>query len=175
MFGDRYFIEIQNNGVEIQRLAMEAAVEVANQMGLPLVATSDAHYVDREDAEAQDVLLCINTGKFRTDTEPDEDGGRPVLPPQRRRRCTPRCPTTKRRVGRSQQIADSVDIDLELGKRHFPDVPRRPSRRPPHDYLRELCLGGSQGALRRRRRIGWTTGGRAFAGGASSGSIANWA
>ena len=37
-------------------------------MGLPLVATSDAHYVNREDADAQDVLLCINTGKFRTDT-----------------------------------------------------------------------------------------------------------
>ncbi len=44
------------------------ALEVARQMGLPLVATSDAHYVNREDAEAQDVLLCINTGKFRTDT-----------------------------------------------------------------------------------------------------------
>ena len=37
-------------------------------MGMPLVATSDAHYVNREDAEAQDILLCINTGKFRTDT-----------------------------------------------------------------------------------------------------------
>ena len=68
VFGDRYYIEIQNNGLEIQRLAMEGAVDVANRMGLPLVATSDAHYVDREDAEAQDVLLCINTGKFRTDT-----------------------------------------------------------------------------------------------------------
>ncbi len=68
LFGDRYFIEIQNNGLEIQRMAMEGAVEVAKRMGLPLVATSDAHYVDREDAEAQDVLLCINTGKFRTDT-----------------------------------------------------------------------------------------------------------
>ena len=41
---------------------------MAKRMGLPLVATSDAHYVDREDADAQDVLLCINTGKFRTDT-----------------------------------------------------------------------------------------------------------
>ena len=38
-------------------------------LGLPLVATSDAHYVNREDAEAQDVLLCINTGKFRTDKQ----------------------------------------------------------------------------------------------------------
>jgi DNA polymerase-3 subunit alpha len=68
LFGDRYFIEIQNNGLEIQRLAMEGAVEVATRMGLPLVTTSDAHYVNREDAEAQDVLLCINTGKYRTDT-----------------------------------------------------------------------------------------------------------
>ena len=68
VFGDRYFVEIMNNGVEIQRLAMEGAVDVANKLGLPLVATSDAHYVDREDAEAQDVLLCINTGKYRTDT-----------------------------------------------------------------------------------------------------------
>ncbi len=69
VFGDRYFIEIQNNGLEIQQLAMQGAVEVAQRMGLPLVCTSDAHYVNREDAEAQDVLLCINTGKFRTDKQ----------------------------------------------------------------------------------------------------------
>ena len=68
VFGDRYFIEIQNNGLEIQRMAMERAVEMARRMGIPLVATSDVHYVDKEDAVAQDILLCINTGKFRTDT-----------------------------------------------------------------------------------------------------------
>ena len=69
VFGERYYIEIQDNGLEIQRVAMEGAVEVARRMGLPLVATSDVHYVDREDAEAQDILLCINTGKFRTDAK----------------------------------------------------------------------------------------------------------
>ena len=68
MFGDRYFIEIMNNGGEVQRRLWRRAVEVATPAGLPLVATCDAHYVDREDAESQDVLLCINTGKFRTDT-----------------------------------------------------------------------------------------------------------
>ena len=47
---------------------MEGAIDLANRMGLPLVATSDVHYVLREDAEAQDILLCVNTGKFRTDT-----------------------------------------------------------------------------------------------------------
>ena len=68
IFGDRYFIEIMNNGVEVQRLQLQAAVDVALRLGIPLVATSDAHYVRQEDAVAQDVLLCINTGKFRTDT-----------------------------------------------------------------------------------------------------------
>ncbi len=68
VFGDRYFIEIMNNDVEIQKTQLENAVEIANRMGLPLVATSDTHYVDPEDAEAQDIMLCINTGRFRTDT-----------------------------------------------------------------------------------------------------------
>ena len=68
LFGDRYFVEVMNNGEEIQRLQMEGALEVAKRLSLPVVTTSDAHYVDRDDAVAQDVLLCINTGKFRTDT-----------------------------------------------------------------------------------------------------------
>src|SRR5262249_33219616 len=50
VFGDRYFIEIQNNGLEIQKQALELSVEVAKRMGLPLVATCDAHYVRQEDA-----------------------------------------------------------------------------------------------------------------------------
>src|SRR5207237_4645026 len=68
VFGERYFLEIMNNGVEVPRLQLEAAVDLAKRLGIPLVATSDAHYVERDDAVAQDVLLCINTGKFRTDT-----------------------------------------------------------------------------------------------------------
>ena len=84
VFGERYFIEIQNNGLEIQRIALEGAVEVARRMGIPLVATSDAHYVNREDAEAQDVLLCINTGKFRTDTKRMRMEGDQFYLPQRR-------------------------------------------------------------------------------------------
>jgi len=68
LFGNDYYIEIQNNHLEVQRAAMEGAVQVANRLGIPLVATSDVHYIHREDAEAQDILLCVNTGKFRTDT-----------------------------------------------------------------------------------------------------------
>ncbi|HEY2839430.1 MAG TPA: PHP domain-containing protein, partial [Pirellulales bacterium] len=123
-FGDRYFIEIQNNGVEIQRLALEASVDLAQRMGLPLVATSDAHYVNREDAEAQDVLLCINTGRFRTDTDRMRmEGSEFYLRAPGEMYAA--FPGLEDAVARSQEIANGVNIELELGKRHFPtfDVP----------------------------------------------------
>jgi DNA polymerase-3 subunit alpha len=140
VFGDRYYIEIQNNGLEIQRLALERSVEIARRMGLPVVATSDAHYVNREDAEAQDVLLCINTGKFRTDKNRMRmEGDQFYL----------RAPEemyaalagNEDALRQSQAIADSVDIELELGQRHFPNY-TPPAGKTPADYLRELCLAG---------------------------------
>jgi DNA polymerase-3 subunit alpha len=67
LFGDRYFIEVQDNGLDLQQQVTAAAVDLSNEMGIPPVATCDCHYVNREDAEAQDILLCVNTGRFRND------------------------------------------------------------------------------------------------------------
>ena len=140
IFGERYFIELQDNGLEIQRIAKQGAIDVARRMGLPMVTTCDTHYVNREDASAQDVLLCINMGKYRTDQNrmrmegdqfylksPDEMyeafGG------------------LEEAVAQSQRIADQVDIELELGQRHFPKF-TPPDDQPSADYLRKLCLEG---------------------------------
>ncbi len=140
VFGERYFIEIQDNGLEIQRQAKEAAAEVARRVGLPLVATSDAHYVHQEDAEAQDVLLCINTGKFRTDTNRMKmDGDQFFLRSPEQMYAA--LPDQEEALRRSQEIADSVDIDLELGKRHFPSF-QPPAEKSSEDYLYELCVAG---------------------------------
>ena len=140
LFGDRYFIEIMNNGVDIQQAQLQGAVELANNMGLPLVATSDCHYVDREDAEAQDVMLCINTGKFRTDQQRMKMEGTEfyLRSPED---MYSNFPKLEDAVARSQEIADSVDIELELGARHFPifDLPQEESA---EDKLRQLCLDG---------------------------------
>lgn len=140
VFGDRYFIEIQDNGLEIQRRAMEAAVEVAQRAGLPLVATSDAHYVNQEDAEAQDVLLCINTGRFRTDANRMKMEGDQFFlrSPEQMYEALP---GQEEALKRSQEIADMVDIDLELGKRYFPTF-TPPEKKSSEDYLRELCVAG---------------------------------
>jgi DNA polymerase III subunit alpha len=140
LFGDRYFIEIMNNGVDIQRLALDGAVDLAKSLGLPLVATSDCHYVDQEDWAAQDVMLCINTGKFRSDAQRMKMDGREyhLRSPEE---MYSKFVGLEDAVARSQAIADSVDIDLELGKRHFP-VFNPPDDKTPDDYLRELCLKG---------------------------------
>lgn len=140
VFGDRYFIEIMNNGLEIQRMQLEGAVEVANRVGLPLVATSDCHYVDQDDAESQDVMLCINTGRFRTDTnrmkmENDQFYLRSQADMYKY------FGGLEDACARSQEIADSVDIELELGQRHFP-VFDGCAEKTPDDYLREVCLKG---------------------------------
>ena len=140
LFGDRYFLEIQNNGLELQRVAMEGCVEISRRLGIPLVATSDVHYVNREDAEAQDVLLCINTGKFRTDAKRMRMEGDEfyLRGPEEMYAAFPNHHDA---VARSQEIANSVQIDLELGKRHFP-VFTPPEEKTSEDYLRELCLQG---------------------------------
>ena len=139
-FGDRYFIEIQNNGLDIQRQAMLGSVELAQRMDLPLVATSDCHYVNQEDAEAQDILLCINTGKFRTDTKRMKMEGDQFFlrPPQDMYAAFP---GHEEAVTRSQQIADRVDLELKLGQRHFPKYDL-PPQTTPKDFLYDLCISG---------------------------------
>ncbi|MCO6456928.1 MAG: DNA polymerase III subunit alpha [Pirellulaceae bacterium] len=140
LFGDRYYIEIMNNGIDIQRQAMLGSLDVARKLGLPLVATCDTHYVDPDDAEAQDVMLCINTGKFRTDTSRMRmDGNEYYLktPEEMYQAFTGH----EDAVERSQQIADQVDLELELGKRHFPTY-GVPAGQTAEQFLRELCLEG---------------------------------
>ena len=140
VFGERYFLEIMNNGVDIQRIGLEGSVEISKQLGIPLVATSDCHYVDKTDAEAQDVMLCINTGKFRTDPgRMKMDGSTYFL--RNQEEMYEAFPGLEDAVARSQQIADTVDIDLELGKRHFPTY-TLPAGKTADVMLRELCEQG---------------------------------
>ena len=144
IFGaENFFVEIQDNGIQIQRDQREAAVDLARKMGLPLVATSDAHYLTREDAPAHDILLCVNTGttvdepnrfKFENDQffvrSPDE--------------MYEAMPEHSEALAASVRIAERVEENyksLNLGARQFPSF-RPPNEKSPDDYLRELCEQG---------------------------------
>ena len=140
LFGKNFYIEIQNNGLDIQRLCAEGAIDIAKRLGLPLVATSDAHYLCQADHDAHDVLLCINTGKTRHDENRLRYGSDQfyVRPADEMYRLFPQHADA---VRRSQEIADGVSIELDFKTRHFP-VFRPPDRKQPETYLRELCEAG---------------------------------
>jgi DNA polymerase-3 subunit alpha len=140
VFGKNFYIEIQNNGLDIQKRCAEAAIDLAQQLGLPLVATCDAHYLCQADADAHDVLLCINTGKTRQDQNRMRYGSNQfyVRPPQEMYKLFA---DQSAAVARSQEIADGCDIQLDFKTRHFP-VFTPPSKKTPEDYLGELCQAG---------------------------------
>lgn len=144
VFGEgNFYVEIQDNGIQIQRDCASGAVDIAARMGLPVVATSDAHYLTQEDSKAHDILLCINTGK--TIDDPNrmrfENDQFHVRSPDEMYAAMP---------GRDEALATSIRIanlvednytSLELGKRLFPSF-QPPGGQTPEDYLRELCEEG---------------------------------
>src|ERR671936_378249 len=67
IFGDDYFLEIQDHGMPEQARVNESLAGISNRTGIPLVATNDSHYTGREDAEAHDILLCLQTGTVVSD------------------------------------------------------------------------------------------------------------
>ena len=69
IFGEDYYIEIQNNGIREQVLANQRLVKLARKLDSPLAATNDAHYLKKEDAYNHEVLLCIQTGKRMSDVD----------------------------------------------------------------------------------------------------------
>jgi len=70
IFGeDNFFLEVQNNGIDLQEKVNQALLDMSKRLAIPLVATNDCHYLDKEDVRSHDVLLCIQTGKTINDTQ----------------------------------------------------------------------------------------------------------
>jgi DNA polymerase-3 subunit alpha len=150
-FGEgNFYVEIQNNGLQIQRDCMERELDLAGRMGLPVVATSDAHYLTQDDYEAHDVLLCINTGKT-IDQPLDKprfvaDNGRlsdqfHVRSPEEMYEVIP---GHEEALAMSARIAEKVEVNygsLGLGKRQFPSF-QAPEQKSSEAYLSELCERG---------------------------------
>ena len=140
LFGDRFYLEIQDGGVEIQQSCAEATTALANRMGLPLVATNDAHYLCQTDSAMHDVLLCVNTKSQRSDEKRmkiDTDQLFIRSPEQ----MYTAFPHQAEAVARSQEIANRVDINLDLKTRHFP-VFTPPPGLTDVQHLREVALEG---------------------------------
>ena len=69
LFGEDYYIEIQRHGIDDEDAVMPQLVDLARELNIKIVVTNDVHYLNKEDAEIQDVMMCVQMGKFLDDTD----------------------------------------------------------------------------------------------------------
>lgn len=69
LFGDRYYLEIQDHGIPEQKIANRELLKLSEELDIPLVCTNDIHYIEKDDWNAHDTLLCIGTGRKKQDKE----------------------------------------------------------------------------------------------------------
>ena len=138
---EHFFIEIQDHGLAEQKQALPALIRLAREMNLGLVATNDCHYIRREDAEAQEILMCIQTGKTLTDEnrmrmETDqlyvksEEEMRAVFP------------ELNEAIENTVKIAERCNVEFDFKSVHLPKYPLPEGEDNPAKYLRRLCEQG---------------------------------
>ncbi len=141
LFGrDRFWLELQRNGIDIQDKANEALVRLAQRTGIPLIATNDIHYLRKEDCHAQDVLLCINTQakraekqRFRFDTD--------TLFFRTREEMGEIFRDLPHALAATMDVEAQIDVKLEFGKYHVPVFHTGTSETPDQLFDR-LCDEG---------------------------------
>jgi DNA polymerase-3 subunit alpha len=139
VFGNRFFLEIQNQGLPRQLQQVRSIVALADHVGVPAVATNNVRYLRAEDSSAHEVLLCIEAAKKLSDPHRPRYGSSDfyMKSPDEMYEAFPEFPDA---VARTQEIADRIDVKLDFS-RHFPVfVP--PDGSNVQDYLRRQCAEG---------------------------------
>ena len=141
IFGEgNFYLELQDHGIEEQRPVNQGIERLARETGLPLAASNDAHYLRKEDAAMQDVLLCVQTGKTVDDenrmkfqTEEfylkSEEEMRQLFP------------NHSEAFDNTAKIADRCNLEFTFHEYHLPSFPV-PEGYTNEEYFREICMKG---------------------------------
>lgn len=141
VFGpERFFLELQDQGLPEQKLVNRRLIELGQKLGIPLVITNDTHYVRQDQARIHDVLLCIQTGKTL------QEGDRLRFPTpefylkssEEMGRIFAEVPAA---LENTIKIAERCNFDFQLGRLHLPEY-RTPQGQDTAAYLRYLCYQG---------------------------------
>ena len=141
IFGpDRFYLELQDHGIRDQAVVNRGVLKIHQETGIPMVCTNDAHYLRKEDAEAHDVLLCIQTGK--------------TLDDENRMRYEPRNFYLRSEaemadlfegfegaIENTAKVADMCNLEFTFGKYHLPEF-KLPPGYDSFSYLKKLCDDG---------------------------------
>ena len=123
IFGEKnFYVEIMDHGIREEKIVMPRLISLAREMNVPLVATNDCHYLEEKDADAQEVLLCIQTGKTLDDANRMRMDTRQlyVKSEDEMRTLFAVCPDA---VDRTQEIADRCNVEFEFGVTRLPHYP----------------------------------------------------
>lgn len=140
-FGEDFYLELQDHGIPEQKKVNPQLVQLAGEIGAQLVVTNDAHYLSKEDAEVQDVLICVGTGK----TVDDEDRLKMhtnqlyLKTAEEMAELFPHLPEA---YANTAKIADSCELELEFDRHILPAYRPIPEGQTAGSYLAELCRQG---------------------------------
>ena len=141
IFGpDHFYLELQDHGIPEQTPVNQGVMRLARETGLPLVVTNDAHYLRKEDAKMQDVLLCVQTGKTVDDPNRMKFQTEEfyLKSEEELRSLFPNC---EEAFENTQRIADRCNLEFVFNEYHLPSFPI-PDGYTDESYFRKLCMDG---------------------------------
>ena len=141
IFGkDRFYIEIMDHGLAEEKMALPRLKQLSRETGVPLAATNDCHYLYREDAQAQEVLMCIQTGKtLQDETRMRMETQEMYIKSENEMRILFQdCPEA---LDNTQKIADMCHVDFDFSQLHLPHYPITTGETA-LEMLSRLCLEG---------------------------------
>ncbi|MCR8843669.1 DNA polymerase III subunit alpha [Paenibacillus sp. SC116] len=141
IFKDGFYLELQDHGLPEQKKVNIGLIALSEELGIPLVATNDVHYMEQSDAAVQDVLICIGTGKtveekarlrFSSDQMYMKSGADMM-------KLFPHVPQA---LTNTAVIAEQCNVEIELGVHVLPEFSPIPNEMTAASYLAELCQAG---------------------------------
>ena len=141
IFGEgNFFLELQDHGMEEQKLVNQSLLRMSQETGIELVATNDIHYTYANDVKPHDILLCIQTGKKLADEDRMRyEGGQYYIKSEEEMRKL--FPYAQEAIDNTQKIADRCNVEIVFGEKKLPkyDVPDGFTS---WEYLNKLCYEG---------------------------------
>ena len=141
VFGEDFYLEIQDHGIEAQASVNKELLRMSREMGIKLVATNDAHYLKADDAEAHDVLVCIQTGTTVEDPKRMKYEPRNFYLKDYEEMLKVFGSIAPEALENTLEIADKCNLEIEMGRVPMPAVDL-PEGRTAHGHMTELCREG---------------------------------
>ncbi|WMT39553.1 DNA polymerase III subunit alpha [Paenibacillus sp. D2_2] len=140
-FGEDFYLELQDHSIPEQKKVNPQLIQLAEETGIALVATNDVHYLEQGDAEVQDVLICIGTGKSVEDEDRLKMNTNQLYLKEAAQMAT-LFPHVPEAIRNTEVIAEKCELELEFGKHILPAYRPIPEGMDSASYLESLCQQG---------------------------------